>query len=475
MRRGILPMSFMSLLLPLFLLIPGPAVSSANAGESPEIRGPAQTVRQEMVSEPIFRGRACIYEAGTNNSRSMVLVHGVGEEAAGIWTKLMAALARHYHVIAFDLPGFGKSDKKNILYSPEEYSKFIKWVKERYTSGPLTILGHSMGGTLALHFAAAYPDDVERLIVVDAAGILHRAAYSKNFLRFEGKREWPRPLKKSLEKPFLLLNELTGAAIENMEKEDSSIKIDGVLNNDLLRKIFLGGRSDTIAALAAAEMDFSQLIEKVKAPSLIIWGEEDKVAPLRTGKVLAAKLPHARLEIIEQAGHVPMTERPEIFREVLLHFLESPLPEGQGPREEMTHVETIGQCRDQSTFFFSGHYEVIEIENCDSVLLENVTATSVSASDSAVTLENSVIKGGKTGLKLVRSQVTATNLTIRADTATLTSMSRLDLAGVELDGEKAAVTTPDNSLLLFSLGRIKSPYRDEHIHGIRNVTPDNPL
>ena len=453
------------------------AVLNVDAAERNEIIPSVEKIQQQKVYEPIFGGETYVYETGESHSKSIVLVHGVGEEAASIWIKLMKVLAESYHVVAFDLPGFGKSNNQNVLYSPEKYSKFIKWIKDRHTSGPIIILGHSLGGALALHFAATYPDEVESLIIVDAVGILHRAAYSKNFLHIEENENWPWLINKSLEKPFLFFNKLTDKTIEKIEAEDSSIKIATILNNDLLRRVFLGGKPNAIASLAVLDFDFSQLIEKVKVPSMIIWGEDDNVAPIRTAKILAAKLPQAHLEIIQHTGHVPMIEKPNIFNLILLKFLTNPYDTQLSLNENSSspHVERQGICKNQSNIFFSGHYRDIVINNCRMVKLDNVSANNISISDSEVILENCSIVGENIGLKAVRSDIIATNLIIRNDTALYTSLSSLDIAGGEIVGTKAAIVTPDNSFFIFSLGRVKSPYTDDYIHGIKNITPENPL
>ena len=118
------------------------AVLSVDAAERNEIIPSVEKIQQQKVYEPIFGGETYVYETGESHPKSIVLVHGVGEEAASIWIKLMKVLAESYHVVAFDLPGFGKSNNQNVLYSPEKYSKFIKWIKDRHTSGPIIILGH---------------------------------------------------------------------------------------------------------------------------------------------------------------------------------------------------------------------------------------------------------------------------------------------------------------------------------------------
>jgi pimeloyl-ACP methyl ester carboxylesterase len=69
-----------------------------------------------------------------------------------------------------------------VLHSPARYAAFLKWVVERYVPGPLVVVGHSLGGAIALHFAASQPENLQLLILADVAGILHRTVYTKELL-----------------------------------------------------------------------------------------------------------------------------------------------------------------------------------------------------------------------------------------------------------------------------------------------------
>ena len=84
------------------------------AAQSP----PTEEIRTFHVQEPITGGRAYVIEAGMSHPVSAVLVHGAGEMGADIWRDLIPELAKSYHVVAFDLPGFVGSDKRNVRYGP---------------------------------------------------------------------------------------------------------------------------------------------------------------------------------------------------------------------------------------------------------------------------------------------------------------------------------------------------------------------
>src|SRR5437016_10357024 len=134
------------------------------------------------IDEPVFGGQMVVYEAGRGNAREILLVHGIGEEAARDFRDHIAWLKKSFHVVAVDLPGFGQSDKANALYSPGNYARVLKVVAGRFLHGPFALVGHSMGAVVSLRYAATYPDDVLRLVVVDAPGVLHSSSTTSQYL-----------------------------------------------------------------------------------------------------------------------------------------------------------------------------------------------------------------------------------------------------------------------------------------------------
>src|SRR5207248_780716 len=140
----------------------------------------------QRIDEPVFGGQMVVYEAGRGNAREILLVHGIGDEAARDFRDHIAWLQKSFHVVAVDLPGFGQSDKTNALYSPGNYARVLKVVAGRFLRGPFVLLGHSMGAVVALRYAAMYPEDVRQLVVVDAHGILHRYSVTSQYLAHLG-------------------------------------------------------------------------------------------------------------------------------------------------------------------------------------------------------------------------------------------------------------------------------------------------
>ncbi len=134
----------------------------------------------KLVKDPIFGGSVYVQLTGNENKPAVVLIHGLGESASGHWQQTIALLKPNYRVFTLDLPGFGRSDNGNHLYSPENYARLIHHLTQTYIGKQFHLVGHSMGGAIALYYAARYTDDVETLTLIDAAGILHQVAYSKH-------------------------------------------------------------------------------------------------------------------------------------------------------------------------------------------------------------------------------------------------------------------------------------------------------
>ena len=116
-----------------------------------------------------------VVEAGDRNNPTILLIHGLGGSIES-WRSNFTPLSKKLHVIALDLPGFGFSDKPMINYTPEYYSDFISTFVDLMNCQKVNLVGHSMGGLIVLETALSSPELVDRLILVDVAGIGDEAA-----------------------------------------------------------------------------------------------------------------------------------------------------------------------------------------------------------------------------------------------------------------------------------------------------------
>lgn len=439
----------------------------AGCGTLPEPAPALPDFQARRIDEPVFGGQVAVYEAGRGHARAVLLVHGIGQEAARDWREVAGWLQATHHVVAVDLPGFGASDKGNALYSPANYARVLKHVADRYLRRPFVLVGHSMGAVVSLRYAASYPQDVERLVVVSAPGILHRNSSATHFLAKLGMGYVP-PFFDPLDQLLSLARRL----LVPLERRGFDPQL--ILADPQMRERVLGGDPARIAGLAVAAEDLSAELPALRAETLVVWGANDDVSPQRTGHALALVLPRARLEVILGAGHTPMLEAPEEFRALLSGFLARGL--GAAPPAAPQLVKQgAGKCLHQRGVVFEGDYDSLAIEGCTRVTIRNARVRELRLVDSGVTIEDSRIGGGETGLSARNSTVVATGVRIEGEVAIAAHASRFDLAVAALEGAKAALSATEVSYAVFSLSRVRSPYLRGGVHAFHIVTPEKPL
>ncbi|MCG8383227.1 MAG: alpha/beta hydrolase [Gammaproteobacteria bacterium] len=426
----------------------------------------------ETIPEPVFGGQAYIEQAGTPGKPAVVLIHGLGDEAATSWDTTTTYLEKDYAIFKFDLPGFRRSSKANELYSPENYTKLIRFLTQKYVPPPFHLVGHSMGGAIALNYVATHPDDVKTLTLANPAGILHRLAYSKFLvpLGIDFMTNGSLPGKDRL-------SQFAGKIMSSLDQR-LPVNLEAMMPLPVFRAQVLGGNPNTIAAMALVLHDFSQIPEQVKAPTLIVWGENDSIAPVRTGYVLNALIPNSQLEIISDAGHIPFVEAPRKFHQFLLSHLSRPkaLTAHSFSRLPNRVQHTAQSCENEKNKVYTGTIEQLSIRHCSKVLIQDARITQLSIVDSTVEIRNSHLKSDRTALISQSSHITFTAGTVEGDIAIKAYQSQLDIAGTLIIGKTAAITAPVESTALFSLGRIDSPHQPGQImHGQTVITPHKPL
>ncbi|MET0065011.1 MAG: alpha/beta hydrolase [Candidatus Thiodiazotropha sp.] len=422
-------------------------------------------------AEAVFGGQVYVKSAGNVKNPAVVLVHGLGDEASTCWDDLFERLSPDYFVFSFDLPGFGRSSKANQVYSPANYSRLIRQLTRKHVGRPFHLVGHSMGGAISLQYTHDYPETVKTLTLIDAAGILHRQAYTKYLA--------PLGIDRVLNQYNLFddrkVTNLAGALMSALEKR-APVDMDLLINLKPFRTKVLRGEPSAIAGLALVQNDFSRIPETIHQPTLIVWGEQDKIAPVRTGYTLESLIPNARLELIP-GGHIAFIELPQRFYDLLKPHLEQTWKPAETPaKPAQAAYRATAECRGQSDRVFSGRIGSLLIEDCQNIMIQDAEINSAVIIDSSASLRNSRLISLDTALTSHNSTITITAGHIEGRVAIEAYNSRLDIAGTQLVGQEAAVEAPVDSTLIFSLGRIDSPlYPELVIHGMKIVSPGTSL
>ena len=418
----------------------------------------------ERVIVPSHQTPLFVLQAGLEHLDTVVLIHGLGELASKDWLTVIPALATRYHVVAIDLPGFGLSQGAVFTYSPKEYAKVIDWVIRHYRhpNAQVHLVGHSMGAAISLYYASQYPGKIEQLVLVDAAGILDRTAYLKQISKRDiANSELPQGLRR-------VLARVDNFADKMLEKTGTGLDPTKWLSrNESIRNMTIGEQTNTNAALALMEQNFSVLNYQQMPATQLIWGADDQVAPLRTAEALLHVLPTAQLKVIAGAGHVPMKSHQHIFNQMLLTGLASTSPSNAKALARDQHSENssqrIGKCYQDSQQYFSGHYDQLFIEDCKLVFIDNVDVNLLTMSDSIVTIKSSRIGVQQKKMKITRSTISATDTEFLGEINS--TRSRFDLAGVTFWGESPVFISQESTRLVLSLVRIHTPTHDIRLGG----------
>ncbi len=254
-------------------------------------------------------------EGNKNDSVPLVLIHGTGA-SLHTWEKSVQMLKDSFRIITMDLPAYGLTGPNpERIYSQEFYVQFIHEFLTTIKVDRCIIGGNSLGGAIAWNYTSVYPSKVKKLILIDAAGY-PMVSESK-------------PIAFTLAQiPILkhLLNYVTPRFLAEksvMNVYDDPSKVTDTLV-DRYFELFLreGNRQAFVDRMSFSEYpNYLEKILSIKIPTLILWGENDKLIPVENALKFQADLPNGTLVILDKTGHVPMEEDPERTVEVIRNFL----------------------------------------------------------------------------------------------------------------------------------------------------------
>jgi pimeloyl-ACP methyl ester carboxylesterase len=267
--------------------------------------------------EPAFdtvRGRRIRY-VRAGSGPTVVLLHGLASSLY-TWKDVVPGLARSHDVIALDFPGFGGSEQPSDL-DADELPGIVVGLLDRLGLARTALVGNSLGGAVAVSAAATHGERVSALVLLDSAGFNFAESDRPWILRLVGS-----PVGKAL-KYLPARRRLVRAGLAQVFHDPALITEERV--NEYLAPLMRPGAMTAMRTLLLARGSqaarFREQLSAVRAPTLVIWGREDRWIPVAHADLFAAAIPGARMVVIDGCGHVPQEERPRDVLRLLEEFL----------------------------------------------------------------------------------------------------------------------------------------------------------
>lgn len=247
----------------------------------------------EIEHHAVRIGGATVQYGTAGRGDPVLMIHGLSGSTRW-WRPVVPAFAEHFRVYLINLPGFGAAVPRGRLLPLAHLASWIEAWADEVGLSRVHVLGHSMGGYVAMRLAAETPRRVSRLVLVASAGI-PVAPRLGNYLV-------PMARASTVLAPAFL----------------------PVLAADAMRA---GPWNLLRAAMDLQRQDARTLLPRIEAPTLVVWGDRDVLVPLAAARILNSGIKGSRLAVIPGAGHVPMYDRPRELIDTILSFLRSCPPE----------------------------------------------------------------------------------------------------------------------------------------------------
>ena len=232
---------------------------------------------------------------------NVVILHGWGANINTVMP-IVNILKDKFKVHAIDLPGFGESEEPKEPIDSFKYAEIVKAYMDKVGIKKVVLIGHSFGGKLSIILGNKYPELVEKIVLVNSAGLIpkRKAKYYIKVYSFKG-------LKFIYKKLFFWLKDE-----EKMEKFYKRFgSTDYKESSGVMRKILV----------TVVNENLKPLLKEIQAPTLLIWGDEDTSTPLYMGKIMEKEIKDAGLVVLEGTGHFSYLDDYGRFSVILKAFL----------------------------------------------------------------------------------------------------------------------------------------------------------
>lgn len=251
--------------------------------------------QEEVIVQGLLTSFTTFGQASPYNV-PFVFLHGWASSKE-VWGNVIQSMPTNGFVYyTLDLPGFGKTELPKTVWTVADYTNFIAEFQQKLKIRQAIVVGHSFGGRVGIVLAATRPTLVTKLILVDSAGVYSSPRFKKmlaliaKLVRPFFRLRWTQPLRRKIYHAFGAQDYLATPKLNR-----TFVKVIGE--------------------------DLTKYLDKINQPTLLIWGKDDLVTPISFAQHFLAKLPQAKLEVIDKAGHYSFLDQPEAFVSIIKSWL----------------------------------------------------------------------------------------------------------------------------------------------------------
>lgn len=241
-----------------------------------------------------------LFEAGPATAPALLYLHGTS--LGNLWLDYHNLLARDFHVFAPDTPGFGLTERPDWMRDMSDYVLYFRDLLDTLGIAEAHVVGHSLGGWMAAELAVWYPERVSKLVLSNAAGIRVKGSPIADLFAMNPQ-------------------ELVMACFDNLAAAMPLMPTE--MNNAYLIQMYK--ERTTLASLAwnpHFDPKLARRLASVHCPTLVIWGENDRLIPVVYGTTFHSLIPDAQFVRLAGTGHMPMFELPEEWAQHIGNFLQ---------------------------------------------------------------------------------------------------------------------------------------------------------
>lgn len=273
-----------------------------------------------------LHGDRIAYEDSGGGDEVLLLIHGMAG-SSHTWRNVIPALSKRYRVIAPDLLGHGESDKPRSDYSLGAFAVWLRDLLDELGVSRCTVVGQSLGGGVAMQFVYQHPDYCQRLVLISSGGLGPDVGWTLRLLSAPG-AELLMPL--IAPSPVVAAGNrvrawFSAAGIQSPRGAEMWSAYTS-LSDAATRQAFSRTLRSVVDHRGQSVSALNRLHTTAELPTLVIWGDQDKIIPVEHGHAVTELRPASRLEVLPGVGHFPHVERPTEVVDLLDDFIATTTP-----------------------------------------------------------------------------------------------------------------------------------------------------